>query len=83
MSAPELTPDEHRVVCWLLETSIASLVLNGTERAVRERIQTALGMLRGDHHPRPSRRSRRRRRADRGPIETPESEAAGDDSPVR
>jgi hypothetical protein len=83
MSAPELTPDEHRVVCWLLETSIASLVLNGTERAVRERIQTALGMLRGDHHPRPSRRSRRRRRADPDPIATSPPESARDDSAVR
>jgi hypothetical protein len=69
VSAPELTPDEHRVVCWLLETSIASLVLNGTERAVRERIQTALGMLRGDHHPRPSKRSRRRRPPEAKPEE--------------
>lgn len=76
MSAPELTPDEHRVVCWLLETSIASLVLNGTERAVRERIQTALGMLRGDHHPRPSTRRRRRRRAEPDSVEASQTGTA-------
>jgi hypothetical protein len=73
MTAPELTPDERRVVEWLLETSIASLVLNGTARDVRERIQTALSILRGHHQLRPSRRSRRRRRAEAEAVEAPES----------
>jgi hypothetical protein len=62
MTAPELTPDERRVMEWLLEGAANTLVLNGVQRDVRERILTALAILRGDHHPRPSTRSRRRRR---------------------
>jgi hypothetical protein len=76
MSAPSLTEDERRVMAWLLETAANTLVLNGVQRDVRERILTALAILRGDHHPRPPRRSRRRRRADPDPIETPPPEAA-------
>jgi hypothetical protein len=76
MSAPDLTPDERRVMAWLLETAANTLVLNGVQRDVRERILTALAILRGDHHPRPSRRSRRRRRAEHEPIETPPAEPA-------
>jgi hypothetical protein len=62
MTAPELTADERAVIEWLLEHAAATLVLNGVQRDVRERILTALAILRGDHHPRPARPSRRRRR---------------------
>jgi hypothetical protein len=62
MTAPELTPDERRVMEWLLEGAANTLVLNGVQRDVRERILTALAILRGDHHPRPSKRARPRRR---------------------
>jgi hypothetical protein len=62
--APPLSDDDRRVVEWLLENAAATLVLNGVQRDVRERILTALAILRGDHHPRPARRPRRRRPAD-------------------
>jgi hypothetical protein len=61
VSAPDLTPDERAVIEWLLENAANTLVLNGVQRDVRERILTALAILRGDHHPRPAKRSRRRR----------------------
>jgi hypothetical protein len=73
VSAPELTPDERRVMAWLLETAANTLVLNGVQRDVRERILTALAILRGDHRPRPTHRSRRRRRAEAETVEAPES----------
>jgi hypothetical protein len=69
MSAPDLTPDERRVMAWLLETAANTLVLNGVQRDVRERILTALAILRGDHHPRSSRRARRRRRPEPEAVE--------------
>jgi hypothetical protein len=62
--APPLSDDDRRVIEWLLEHAVSSLILNGVQRDVRERILTALGILRGDHHPRPARRPRRRRPAD-------------------
>jgi hypothetical protein len=68
---PTLSDDDRRIVEWLLETSAATLVLNGTARDVRERIQTALAILRGDHQVRPSRRSRRGRRRRPETIEAP------------
>jgi hypothetical protein len=73
VSAPDLTPDERAVIEWLLENAAATLVLNGVQRDVRERILTALAILRGDHHPRPARRPRRCRRADAEAVEAPES----------
>jgi hypothetical protein len=69
VSAPNLTPDERAVIEWLLENAAATLVLNGVQRDVRERILTALAILRGDHHPRPSKRSRRRRPPEAKPEE--------------
>jgi hypothetical protein len=69
VSAPDLTPDERAVIEWLLENAAATLVLNGVQRDVRERILTALAILRGDHHPRPSKQSRRRRPPEAKPEE--------------
>jgi hypothetical protein len=69
VSAPDLTPDERAVIEWLLENAAATLVLNGVQRDVRERILTALAILRGDHHPRPSKRARRRRRPEPEAVE--------------
>jgi hypothetical protein len=69
VTAPELTPDERRVMEWLLEGAANTLVLNGVQRDVRERILTALAILRGDHHPRASKRSRRRRRPEPEAVE--------------
>jgi hypothetical protein len=69
MTPPSLTEDERRVMEWLLEGAANTLVLNGVQRDVRERILTALAILRGDHHPRPSKRSRRRRPPEAKPEE--------------
>jgi hypothetical protein len=57
---PPLSDDERRIVEWLLESAITTLAIDGGARDVRECLGTALGVLRGEHRPKPRRHRRTR-----------------------